>query len=95
MNGVISSKHSSIASNPELAPKSENHGVQMCEGMTVQRGQVSAIIFRNSLTSIPRMGRPSDRRFPTPASLVLIFSTDSKSGARTRRWTFRTFPILE
>ena len=40
--GVISSKHSSMASKPELAPNSENQGVQMWEGMTTQRGQVSA-----------------------------------------------------
>src|SRR5665647_1080008 len=58
IDGVISSKHSSIASKPELAPKSENQGVQMCEGMTTARGAASATILQKSLTSRPRMGRP-------------------------------------
>ena len=32
MKGVISSKHSSMASNPEFAPNRENQGVQMWAG---------------------------------------------------------------
>jgi hypothetical protein len=65
IDGVISSKHSSMASNPEFAPKSENQGVQMCEGMTTARGAVSATIRVKRRTSRPRMGRPSEARLPT------------------------------
>ncbi|GAI48932.1 unnamed protein product, partial [marine sediment metagenome] len=39
IKGVVSSKHSSIESKPELAPKRENQGVQIWEGITTQFGQ--------------------------------------------------------
>src|SRR5512143_1970504 len=60
IEGVISSKHSSIVSKPELAPKSENHGVQMWDGMTTARGAVSATIRQKRRTSSPKIGRPSE-----------------------------------
>src|SRR6056297_2831080 len=55
-----SSKQSSMRSNPDFDPKTENHGVQMCAGIKKLRSDISSVISSKSRTSSPRIGRPSE-----------------------------------
>lgn len=67
MWGVRSSKHSSMVSKPEKAPKSEKWGVQMWAGMNTASGQASSVSSSRSRLSRPRMGRrPSAGCTPGP-----------------------------
>src|SRR3989338_4992629 len=59
-----SSKHSSIVLKPDLEPKTENHGVQICAGTKKQFGSAFKAIFKSSFESSPRIGRPSDFILP-------------------------------
>jgi hypothetical protein len=60
MNGVYSSKQSSILSNPDLDPNKENHGVQICAGIIINFGSHSIAISNNFLGSNPTIGLPSE-----------------------------------
>src|SRR3989338_8119797 len=95
MCGVISSKHSSKESNPDLEPNTENHGVQAWAGTTIHLSDTSKAIFANSFTSRPRMGRPSERILPIFRSFELICFATSVEGANKSACTFRTLPPLE
>ena len=64
MYSVISSKHSSMLSKPELDPKRAKCGVQTWAGINMQSGDASMTILRSSLASMPSMGRPSCLMFP-------------------------------
>ncbi len=67
---VRSPKHSSTVSKPDLEPSMENHGVQICAGMSARRGSTSSTNSKRSRESSPKMGRPYLRGYcrcvPTP-----------------------------
>ena len=92
MWGSRSSKHSSMLSNPELAPSTAKWGVQMWAGMNRTSGQTSRQISRRSRLSRPRIGLPSDLRLPIRPRRRLKRSAVSKSGRMTTLWTLRVRP---
>ena len=87
-----SSKHSSIVSKPEKAPKRAKWGVQMWAGMNSASGQTSNVSAKRSRLSRPRMGRPSERMLPMASRRTERASAASRLGRRMRWWTFRVLP---
>ena len=90
--GVKSPKHASIVSKPEYAPNREKCGVQICAGIKIARGQISRVISSRSRMSSPKIGLPSECRFPICSSRWESASAASKSGSRITLWTFLVFP---
>src|SRR3989338_8876674 len=79
-----SSKHSSIVLKPDFEPNTENQGVHICAGTKKQFGSAFKAIFKSSLESSPKIGRPSDFMFPRKLSCTFIFSATSIDGAKIR-----------
>ncbi len=84
-----------IESKPDFEPNIPNQGVIQCAGTTKHSVETSKTIFNNSFASNPKIGLPSAFKFPIELSLVLIFSTISKLGAKTKMCIFLTRPFLE
>src|SRR3989338_2024271 len=79
-----SSKHSSIVLKPDLEPNTENQGVHICAGTKKQLGSAFKTIFKSSLESSPKIGRPSDLIFPRIFNCAFIFSAVSTDDAKIR-----------
>ena len=79
-----SSKHSSIASKPDLEPNRENQGVQIWAGIRNPSSVVSSRISSRSLESSPRIGLPSDFILPILSRRELNLSAASRFGRKTR-----------
>ena len=94
MQGVKSSKQSSMASNPEKAPNREKWGVQIWAGIKTASGQDSSVIYSRSRVSRPKMGLPSEWMFPMASSFRARTSAASREGSRIRLWTFRVLPFF-
>src|SRR3972149_613367 len=87
-----SPKHSSMESNPERLPKTENHGVHACAGTTMASGSASKTIFTRSWAEKPNIGRPSEETLPSFEKAEFIFLAASIDGAKRRLWILRVNP---
>src|SRR3989344_1003868 len=93
---VNSSKHSSRLSKPDIEPKTPNHGVHACAGITIAFGLISRAILANSFAGIPTIGRPSPANLaPRFRNVWLNFSAASSDGKTNTVWTLRVLPPWE
>ena len=91
--GVISPKHSSMASNPDLEPSIPYQGVQMWAGITMQASSISNKRAVMSLADALTVGRPSPFNLElSPANISRMPLTVSNPGAKTSKCTRRGRP---
>ena len=84
MWGVMSKKHSSRWSKPDLDPNNPNQGVQTWAGMTMHWWFMSNAKAVRSLADMGKVGRPSDSSLaPALEKAVQSSATVAKSGANS------------